>query len=249
MKRVLLVIVLLVVLVGGALAVANFVLDREGSTGQTVSEPVGTIIVKSAGGDVDLVPSSGRVEVRSMQHYVIKRPDLKVSVENGVLTIDAGCDTPVLKCYADLRISVPANLAVTVEADSGDVDARKVRARSLHAESDSGDVRLGLVSRQRLVWAHTDSGAVDVIAADVRAVDAQSDSGDVAVDVFRRAPRRVVARSDSGFVQVLAIKGAYAIEARSDSGDVKVVGLTRNERSPRSIEASSDSGDIALRAR
>lgn len=244
-----LVIVLLVVLVGGALAVANFVLDSESSAGQTVSQPVGTIVVKSGAGDVELVPSSMRVEVRRTEHYVVKRPSFKLSVADGVLTVDTDCATPVLKCYTDLRISVPQNVAVTVEADSGDVDAREARPRSVHAESDSGDVRLGLVGRQRLVWAHTDSGAVDVIAADVRAVDAQSDSGDVAVDVFRRAPRRVVARSDSGSIHVLARKGAYAIDADSDSGDVKIAGLSRNDRSARSIEASSDSGDVTLRAR
>jgi hypothetical protein len=58
-----------------------------------------------------------------------------------------------------------------------------------------------------------------------------------------------VARSDSGGVQILVPKGAYAIKAHTDSGDVKITGLTRNDRAPRSIDASSDSGDIALRAR
>ena len=46
-----------------------------------------------------------------------------------------------------------------------------------------------------------------------------------------------MARSDSGRVQVLARKGAYAIKANSDSGDVKITGLTRNDRARRSIEA------------
>jgi DUF4097 and DUF4098 domain-containing protein YvlB len=207
-KRLLLVIILVVVLAGGGLAVVNFGLDKTRATTRTIIEPVGTIIVRSGAGDVHLVPGSRRVEVRATQHYVFKKPALDVSVRNGVLTVASDCDTPVLRCYTDLRVAVPANVAVTVEADSGAVDAREVRAGSIHAQSDSGDVALGLVGRQRLVWAHTDSGRVDVIAADARAVDAQSDSGDVTVDVFRRAPRRVVARSDSGFVQVLALGGA-----------------------------------------
>ena len=58
-----------------------------------------------------------------------------------------------------------------------------------------------------------------------------------------------MASSDSGLVQVLALKGSYAITADSDSGDVKITGLKRNARAPRSIEASSDSGDVLLRAR
>jgi hypothetical protein len=249
MKRLLLVLVVLVVLVGGGLAVVNFALDRTRTTTRTVSVPVREIVVKSGAGDVDLVPGSKRVEVRETQHYVLTKPSLALSVKNGVLTLDTDCGAKVIKCYADLRVAVPSEVTVTVEANSGDVDAREVSVTSAHIKSDSGDVTLGLVGRQGLVWAHADSGRVDVIAANARAVDAQSDSGDVAVDVFRQAPRRVVARSDSGFVQVLVAKGAYAIKARSGSGDVKITGLTRNDRAPRSIDARSDSGDVALRAR
>jgi Putative adhesin len=247
-KRVLVVVVVLVVLVAGGLAVANFVLDSSAGTGDSFGQPIREIVVKSGAGDIDLVPASERVEVRSDGHYVLKRPSYEVSVKNAVLTVETDCAAQVLKCYTDLRIAVPRGVSVTIDAED-DVDAREVALRAVHIESDSGNVQLGLVGRQGLVWAHSDSGRVDVIAADARAVDAQSDSGDVAVDVFRRAPRRVVARSDSGLVQVLARKGAYAITANSDSGDVKITGLTRNARARRSIEASSDSGDVALRAR
>lgn len=251
MKKALVGIVLLAVLAAGGLAVVNFALDRTQRTTQTVAEPVREIVVKSGAGDVDLVPAGGRIEVRQTRHYVLSKPEVKLTVKDGVLTLDSDsdCGAIVLKCYADLRVTVPRGSAVTVEADSGHTDAREINPRSVHMQSDSGDVQVGLVGRQRLVWAHADSGRVDVIAADARAVDAQTDSGDVAVDVFRRAPRRVVARSESGFVQVLALRGAYAIEAKTDSGEVKINGLIRNDRAPNSIGAQSDSGDIALSAR
>lgn len=249
MRKALLGLVLLAVVAAGGLVVVNLVLDRTHRTTQTVAEPVHAIVVKSGAGDVDLVPTGGRIEVRQTQHYVLKKPTVKLNVKDGVLTLDSDCTAIVLTCYADVRATVPRGIDVTVEADSGDIDAREVDAGSVHVNSDSGDVALGLVGRQRLVWAHADSGRVEVIAANARAVDAQSDSADVTVDVFRRAPRRVVARSDSGFIQVLALKGDYAIRTRTDSGEVKVVGLGRNDRAPSSIEAVSDSGDIALRAR
>lgn len=67
--------------------------------------------------------------------------------------------------------------------------------------------------------------------------------------MFRRKPRRVVARSDSGFVQVLVPKDDYAVDAETDSGDVKIVGITRNDRAPTSIQAQTDSGDVAVLAR
>src|SRR5436190_21951195 len=109
---------LLVVLVVGGLAAVNFGLDKTRTTARTVTEPVGTIVVKSGAGDVDLVPASTRVEVRETQHYVVSKPTLKLSVKDGVLTVDSDCKTPVLTCYADLRVAVPRNVAVTVEADS-----------------------------------------------------------------------------------------------------------------------------------
>lgn len=249
MKRALLGIVLLAVLAAGALAVVNLALDRTHRTTQTVAEPVREIVVKAGRGDVDLVPAGKRIEVRQSQHYVLNKPRLKLTVKNAVLTLDSDCAANVFKCYADLRVTVPFGVAVSVEADSGDIDARQLSVRSAHMQSDSGNVMLGLIGRQRLVWAHADSGRVDVIAAHVRAVDAQTDSGDVAVDVFGRPPRRVVARSDSGFVQVLAPKGGYAIKAITDSGELKLEGLTHNDRAPYSIDAQTDSGDIALRAR
>jgi DUF4097 and DUF4098 domain-containing protein YvlB len=249
MKNMLPGMVLVAFLAGGGLAAVNLALDRTQTTRQTVGEPISEIVVKSGGGDVDLVPTGGRIEVRQTQHYVLSKPKLKLHVENAVLTLDSDCSAKILKCYADLRVALPTGVAVTVEADSGDIGSREINVRSVHARSDSGNVLLVLIGRQRLVWAHAGSGRVDVIAANARAVDAQSGSGDVAVDVFRRAPRRVRAHSDSGSVQVLALKGDYAINANTDSGQVKIDGLIRNARAANSIDARSDSGDIALRAR
>jgi DUF4097 and DUF4098 domain-containing protein YvlB len=249
MKKVLLGMVLLAVIAGGGLAVVNLALDRTQTTTQTIGEPISEIVVKSGGGDVDLVPAGKRIEVRQIQHYVLSKPKLKLHVKNAVLTLASNCAAKIAKCYADLRIALPVGVAVTVETDSGDIGSREINVRSVHVRSDSGNVLLVLIGRQRLVWAHADSGRVDVIAANARAVDAQTDSGDVAVDVFGRAPRRVRARSDSGSVQVLALKGDYAINAKTDSGNVKLDGLIRNARAANSIDARSDSGNIALRAR
>lgn len=229
MNKLLLVIVFLVVLVGSALAVVNFALDSTTVKTQTVTERVREIVVKSGGGGVDLAPAAEQIEVRETQHYVFGKPRLELNVKNGVLTLDSDCKAALVKCYADLRVTVPPGIEVTVD-------------------TDSGDAILALIGRQRLVWAHTDSGNVEVLVANARAVDAQTDSGDVMVDVFDSRPRRVVARSDSGSIQVLVPKGDYAVDAQTDSGEVDIGGITRNDRAPNSIEARTDSGDITIRA-
>ncbi len=249
MKKLLLAIVVLLLLAIAALAIANFVFDKKKTKTRTVAGTVSEIVVKSDGGDVDLVPASGQIEVRETRHYVFfKKPKLKQKLENGVLTLDTDCDLKVLKCYSDVRVTVPAGIKVTVDSDSGDVDARGIDVRNAHLESDSGDVRLELGGRPLLAWAHTDSGDVDVVAADARAIDAQTDSGDIKVDADGDL-RKVVALTDSGEVEATVPAGTYAIDADSDSGDVKVEGLSRNDGASKSIRARTDSGDITLRAR
>jgi DUF4097 and DUF4098 domain-containing protein YvlB len=249
MKKLLLGLVVLIVLAIGALAVLNFVFDQKKTKRQTISGKVTEIVIKSDAGDVDLKPGSGPVEIRETQHYVIRKPKLKQKLEGGVLTLDTpDCDIPVVKCYSDLELTVPAGIKVTVDSDSGDIDANGISVLNAHLETDSGDVKGDFKGRQLLAFAHTDSGDVDVAVEDARAVDAQTDSGDVKVDADGH-PLKIVAKTDSGDVDVAVPAGHYAIDADSDSGDAKTEGLTDTDKSPKSIEAKSDSGDVKIHAR
>jgi hypothetical protein len=236
---------LVVLVAGGGYTAVNFGFDKTHVRTHTISEPVHSIVVRSGSGDVDLVRSGARIQVRETQHYVSTKPTLDQRVRNGVLTLESDCGTHLLRCYADLRVSVPAGAKVTVEADSGNVEAHRIDVRDMHADSDSGNVRLELVGSQRRAWAHTDSGNVDVVAADARIVDAKTDSGNVSVGAAGSAGR-VVALTDSGNVTVSVPRGDYAIDTHTDSGDTNVDGIARNDHAPKSIEAKTDSGNISL---
>jgi DUF4097 and DUF4098 domain-containing protein YvlB len=249
MKKLLLVLVPLFVLAVAALLVVNLALDKRSVETHTVAGAVREIVVRSDSGDVDLVPADGRVVVRETQHYVIDKPKLDMDMAGGVLTLDTHCKSLAFNCSTDLRITVPAGVKVSVDADSGDVEGRRVAVRETHIESDSGDVSLELTGRQDLVWAHTDSGSVDVKAPDVSALDAETDSGDVDVDAGGM-PRRVVAHTDSGDVDVTVPRGSYAVEAKTDSGGVdRDARVSQDDRATQSIVAETDSGDVSLRAR
>lgn len=231
MKKLLLFIVFLLILVIAALALLSFVFDKKKTKTQTISGTVTEVVVKSDRGDVKLTTGGTQVEVTEEQHYVIfKKPKLKQKLEGGVLTLDVDCDIPVIKCYSDLEVTVPAGV------------------RTTHLESDSGDVKADLEGRQLLVFAHTDSGDVNITVADARAVDAQTDSGNVKVDADGH-PLKIVAKSDSGDVDVGVPNGHYAIDADSDSGEVKNEDLIDTNTSPKKIEAKSDSGDVKTHAR
>jgi hypothetical protein len=245
MKKLLLAVVVLLAVVAGALAVVSVAFDRTTVKRHAIKGPVSAIVVKSGAGDVDLVPAGARLEVRETQHYVLTKPKFEQAVAGGVLTIKSDCNTTFLRCYADLRVTVPPGATVTVEADSGDVDATGIGPRSARLHSGSGDVRLRLVGRQLLASAQTDSGDVDVVTAAALTIDAQSDSGDVTVDAGG-SPRRTAARSDSGDVTVTVPPGAYAVDAKTNSGDVKVDGITIDKRAPSAIQARTDSGDVTV---
>ncbi len=250
MRNLLLVVVVLLVIVAGVWAAANFGFDQTKVKADTVYGTIDEIVVKIDNGDVDLVPAFKLIQLRETQHWVLSKPELERTRKDGVLTIESRCaaEAVILKCYSDLRIAVPPGVKVTVEADSGDVDLRGTDVSSVHAETDSGDIEMDLAGRQRLVFASSDSGDLDVVARAARAIDAQTDSGDVTVDTGG-LPRRVVAGTDSGDVEVAVPRGAYRIAALSDSGESRVSGLRRDNRALHSVHARTNSGDVAVRAR
>lgn len=250
MKSVAWILVLLLILVAGVWAAANFAFAQTQVKTDTVYGKVREIVVKSPAGDVDLIPAHRLIEVRETRHWVVSQPKLERTRRNGVLTLESTCTAEriVLKCHSDLRVAVPRGVRVTVQAGSGDVDLRGTGVRSVHAESDSGDIEMDLAGRQTLVFASSDSGDIDLITRSVRAVDAQTGSGDVTADV-RGLPRRVVARSNSGDVAVTMPRGSYRIRAIAESGDARVSGLRRDNRSLQSVHARTDEGDVTVRAR
>lgn len=252
MRKVLLVVVVSVLVAGAGLTLFNLTQGQTKVRDHAIATAgLREIVVRSESGDVRVISGGrGSVAVRETQHYTTKRPALDRDYEDGVLTLDSNCSGGVwFNCSADLRVSVPAGVTVTVDADSGDVHADGVESGEVHLKSDSGDVHAEVSGRQRLVWAHSDSGSVSVDARDALGIDAQTDSGDVKVDAAGRV-RRVVAHSDSGDVEVGLPPGEYAVRAETDSGDVEVEDeISRNDRAARSVQAATDSGDVAVRAR
>jgi hypothetical protein len=208
MKKLLLAIVVLIVVAVGALAVINFLLDKEKKKSHTISGQVTEIVVKSDSGDVDLVPGGKQVEVRETQHYVFfKKPKLKQKLEGGVLTLEVDCDIPVLTCYSDLEVTVPTGIKVTVDGDSGDINADLKDPQLIDAQTDSGDVDISADGHPLKIVAKSDSGDVEVaVPKGHYAIDSDSDSGDVSKDAG------LIDTGDS----------PKSIEAKSDSGDVKL---------------------------
>ncbi|MET0232739.1 MAG: DUF4097 family beta strand repeat-containing protein [Rhodanobacteraceae bacterium] len=144
----------------------------------------------------------------------------------------AGHDIHFGYAYVDLRVRVPANLAVVAKGDSGDVEARNIG--SLEFDTSSGDLVADHVAGK--LGAEVSSG--DIRATDIGDVDIRrTSSGDISLrDVHGPAS---IARSGSGDLHLDRV--ASVSIGQVGSGDVRV----SDASSDVSIE-SIGSGDITV---
>ena len=246
MKTVVIVLALVVIVVPAGFVLADIAFQKTDVRTHTFEGTIRAIVVFSDSGDVALAPTRRRaVRVRETRHYLFTTPTFERDLHDGVLTLEATCDVPLVSCQNDLRLTVPRRVTVDVETLSGDVDARGVDVRRARLESNSGDIGVELLGPQRLVRAHSDAGDVHVRTRDARTVEAATDSGDVVVAASGR-PRRVVAETDSGDVRIVVPSGDWRVRAETDSGDVRTKRISRNDQAGRSIEVHTDSGDVNL---
>lgn len=173
------------------------------------------------GGDVDDI----EIETTFQEH---ERGDgtSSVRVVGDQLRVEGECDSSWYEqCSVSYRIVVPVDLAVSLETDNGRVDlaglagridvytdngaieAARLLAPDVHAESDNGRVALTFAEVPHAVEARSDNGSVEIavpVSESAYAVDAESDNGDVDVSVTTdpSAERTIDASSDNGAVTI-----------------------------------------------
>ena len=162
--------------------------------------------------------------------------------------------------YVDLRVRMPAKLAVTVKSASGDAEVRDVAA--LDFDGSSGDLKASHISGT--LGARVSSGDIraedigdaeirgtssgDLILRDVRGPVnvARSGSGDLNLDTVGRVE---IGSVGSGDISVSDASGDVAIESIG-SGDVSVDGVNGNfhvgSRGSGSIEHRNVRGTVSV---
>jgi hypothetical protein len=196
----------------------------------TIADPVRRIVIRADVGDVDIRAGlTGNVVVARHDSWVLNKPQVKETYQDGTLTIATKCGDlkSVLRCRSDLMIDAPPEVDVVVRGDAGDVDLRGLSGRA-DIQTSSGDIRTHRLNPVT--------------------VRAQTDAGDVSLDLFGQ-PVRTDARSDAGNVRVVVPYGPYRVDATADAGNVKVEGVIRDDLAPQAISALTDAGNITVRAR
>ena len=209
MKKALLIIggsLLALVAFGDIAYAANQAFSTTETKTTRVSEPVRAIALDIDTGDVELVRGS-QVTVEETTEYLISKPDLERSVENGVLTIRGDCGKVfLLDCTTDFRIEVPAGVAIKVRTDVGNVTGTALASSDVRVKTDVGDVDVDLTTAPDRLEAHTDVGDVELRVPDA-AYDTDTDTDVGEIDVSGivqddRAPRSVTAKTDVGDVTI-----------------------------------------------
>jgi Toastrack DUF4097 len=206
------------------------------------------LVIEAVGSTSSLRISAGqpgRVEVDRVVYHDLQRPAVTERLDGDRLVLGARCPNfIVVRCEARYDLRVPASIDLQVNDPDGDLRITGVQG-SVDLRSGSGGITLqGGSGTVRL---HTDDGAVRASGLRATDVDASSGSGRVAIDLAV-VPRRVVARSNDGDVQVVVPRGpqAYHVETRSNDGRVSA-DLPTDPNSPMRITASSNSGDVVVR--
>lgn len=160
----------------------------------------------------------------------------EITEENGVLTFrDSPKNTVNIGVNntpeQHINVTVPAEIALELELDVGDVTIGNLTFTDLSVETDVGDVKLENVTASGNLEAESDVGNVTMSKATANSVTAISDVGDL----------------DLNFTGSLA---DYALMVTTDTGDVTVDGMKQGKMYSTGgsipVFLKTDTGDITV---
>lgn len=218
----------------------------------TVPGEITALTVTNDVGNVTVVP--GEVAgIVAYEQYNFQAPKLVHTLRDGVLHVAAPCprttgvvDLGLNNCAADLVITVPQAVTVNAHDSVGDIRIRDLRGiETVH--TDDGDVLLDGVAASKLTVT-SDTGTVRLANVRSDALTLRNADGDIRADLATM-PHSLVARNDTGDVDLVVPAGIYALDLHSDDGSTHVTGITAHSDASRTLSAHTSDGDIRITGR
>ncbi len=256
MKRAFIIIALVLILIGtvvicAAFAVSGFDFKKLStvtfeSKVHQLSEEVNSLDVSIMN---DLRIESSPDGVCRVISYESNRVSHLVSVENGVLKIEAEDKTSFRKWWENISITAESEW-VTVQLPEEKYDGLKIKTMSgdigivsdlsygeVTIESTSGDVFA--VGEMGSLKVKSTSGDVEISYASVNGnAEVKTTSGDVEIKSTSSSDLQI--RSTSGEIELDDVKSAGNLSIKTTSGDIELDGCSADE----SVTLESTSGDI-----
>jgi len=238
----------LVVLAPSAGQVYGWMFEQSSESTWSQAHPITAVRVDATSGDVQISPGgAGQARVRESLRWVVHKPTVQEAWDGDSLVVTVLCDGGGFllpdECSADLDVTVPASVPVTVTSRSGGVSVGGMSG-AVHAETASGDIEL--TGDSGAVVAHAISGSVSGRGLTGADADVQAESGDVDLE-YVTMPQRVVSRVVSGNTLILVPRGGgYVVTGQTASGERDVDRALENNQSSHVLSIDSVSGDVAV---
>jgi hypothetical protein len=192
-------------------------------------------------GSVDVQPGPpGRARIERHSDYSFEEPQVSQRIEDGVLVLRYRCRGLTVVCDHAITLTVPADVALDVEADHAEV---RDMTGSVRVHSGGGAAELERLSGT--VDASVGGGAI--IGRDLRSADVRADAGGGSIELeFSRAPEWVDASAGAGHVSIVVPRGAgYRVQASAGAGHTEI-GVTHDPDSTRVIRATAGAGEVLV---
>lgn len=208
---------------------------------QTYAQTATRIEVESDSGEVEIKPGApGEVKVERTLKWYNTKPTIDETWSGTTFKVVSDCTG---NCGIDYVITVPPDVSVLLDIDSGNAKLRDVTG-TVEATLDSGDLEFsGLTNTLNVTMS---SGNLDASQISSPNVTLSVSSGDIDM-TFATAPTLLDMEADSGDidVKVPVSPDGYKVTTELDSGEA-TVDVTRNDASTHAINANLDSGNVRV---
>lgn len=228
--------------------VAQLAHEESNRTTTFPAADISELVVDSDAGLVEVTGADAGADTIIVRAHITEglvRPTDRQEVVNGRLELTTTCPRgPFGHCNIAYRVSLPADRAVTIQADDGDVRVTNVDGL-VRVENDNGSITLADIGGDLTVT--NDHGRIEASGLRSATVDAENDNGGIALS-FAVAPQTVTVRNDNGpvTVEVPDDDAFYAVELHSDNGDT-TADIRTDPSSDRRIEVSTRNADVRVR--
>ncbi|WP_420110608.1 DUF4097 family beta strand repeat-containing protein [Pseudactinotalea sp.] len=197
-------------------------------------------ITKNSGGEIELRPGdSDRVEVT--RWFSGSPDDATWDLVDDELLLATDCGF-LSSCDVQYRVTIPRDLAVTLESSNGDVLAADFdTAVSIHTEN--GAITVTDVSGELVLRSTSGDQQASGISSDK--VEAHAENGTVDLG-FTDTPSSVTVSTENGAVTLRLPDDPYDVTVSTDNGSVTQE-LTQQANSPHTIDVTTENGAIDLR--
>lgn len=185
---------------------------------------------------------AGRVHIERRSDYGFSKPEVRQTLEDGVLTVRVSCEGATVICDNRVDVELPPDVDVDVRADHAVIADV---AGSVRVQNDGGTVELDGVTGPVDVRV----GGGSVMGTDLASDDVRANAGAGAIELtFRRPPAVVDASAGAGHIQIEVPRSeeGYRVDASAGAGGTQV-DVATDPNSDRTIRARAGAGGVEVR--